>query len=110
MSSIPVRAVEAHTHGKEQPLGSVHFLISCDPSVQTTFDRGVALLHSFAFDTAEATFREVAAQDPDCAMAYWGIASTFSRKCARLHPFCNMIFRDDECEGLHGAPKVKGFQ
>jgi hypothetical protein len=79
--ALPAQAARAHAHDKlnEQQLGSVHFPISCDASVQKTFERGVALLHSFAFDTAEPTFREVAAEDPHCAMAYWGIARTFSR-------------------------------
>ncbi len=45
---------------------------SCNPKVQKNFERGVALLHSFAFETAEATFRQVAQDDPHCAMAHWG--------------------------------------
>ena len=63
----------------EQQLGIVHFPISCNARVQKQFEKGVALLHSFAFDTAEATFRQVAQDDPRCAMAHWGIATTFSR-------------------------------
>lgn len=55
-------------------LGSVSFANSCKPSVSAEFDRGVALLHSFWLDEAEKTFRKVAAAEPDCAMAYWGIA------------------------------------
>jgi len=62
-----------------QDLGTVHFPTSCAPTVQKNFERGVALLHSFAFETAEATFRQVAQDDPHCAMAHWGIAKTFSR-------------------------------
>ena len=63
----------------QMELGSVHFAISCKPEVQKPFERGVALLHSFAFETAEATFRQAVQDDPHCAMAHWGIASTFSR-------------------------------
>ncbi len=68
-----------HDDLSEQQLGSVHFPTSCNPKVQKNFERGVALLHSFAFETAEATFRQVAQDDPHCAMAHWGIAKTFSR-------------------------------
>ena len=68
-----------HDEHNEQQLGTVHFPISCDPRVQKAFERGVALLHSFAFDSAEAAFRQVAQDDPGCAMAHWGIASTFNR-------------------------------
>ena len=72
-------ADEGHHHEDKQQFGTVHFPTSCDPKVQKTFERGVALLHSFAFETAEATFRQVAADDPRCAIAHWGIARTFSR-------------------------------
>src|SRR6185436_6537934 len=36
--------------------------------------RAVALLHSFWYDEAEKSFNEVAAADPSCAIAYWGVA------------------------------------
>ena len=38
--------------------------------------RGVALLHSFAYAAAEEAFQKVAEQDPQCGMAHWGIAMT----------------------------------
>src|SRR5437660_659915 len=63
----------------QQQLGTVHFPTSCAPTVQKTFERGVALLHSFAFETAKVTFRQVAQDDPHCAMAHWGISKTFRR-------------------------------
>jgi tetratricopeptide (TPR) repeat protein len=76
-----VLADEGHHHDEviQQQLGTVHFPTSCAPGVQKTFDRGVALLHSFAFDTAEATFRQVLKSDPHCAMAHWGIAKSMWR-------------------------------
>jgi len=55
-------------------LGSVSFPVSCAPAVQSTFNTGVALLHSFQYQEAEQTFTQVAQQDPQCAMAYWGEA------------------------------------
>jgi hypothetical protein len=76
-------ALAAQVHHRddlnEQQLGAVRFPTSCAPRVQRTFERGIALLHSFAFETAEAAFRQVAQDDPHCAMAHWGIASTFDR-------------------------------
>src|SRR6266513_2113787 len=79
--AFPALADEGHHHDdlSEQQFGSVHFPTSCNPKVQKNFERGVALLHSFAFETAEATFRQVAQDDPHCAMAHWGVAKTFSR-------------------------------
>ena len=69
-------AQEAHSHGEPEKLGQVSFAISCNPEVQQQFDRGIALLHSFAYSAAENVFRSVAQQDPGCAMAHWGIAMT----------------------------------
>ena len=57
-------------------LGSVHMPVSCQASVQAPFERGVALLHSFWFEEANKQFHAVAAADPQCAMAQWGIAMT----------------------------------
>ena len=51
------------------------FPTSCDPKVQPAFERGVAMLHSFWYSASEETFREVLKQDPQCAIATWGIAS-----------------------------------
>ena len=55
-------------------LGSVHFPVSCSPAAQKTFERGIALLHSFWYDEAEETFSEVTRTDPTCVMGYWGVA------------------------------------
>jgi tetratricopeptide (TPR) repeat protein len=69
-------AQEAHRHSAPEKLGKVSFPISCLPAVQKQFERGVALLHSFAYTAAEDAFRGVAGLDPRCAMAHWGMAMT----------------------------------
>jgi hypothetical protein len=73
-------AQEAHSHAAPEKLGVVSFPISCQPEVQQQFDRGVALLHSFAYADARSAFQAVAAQDERCAMAHWGIAMTYFRQ------------------------------
>src|SRR5260370_28758316 len=60
--------------GEPEKLGKVHFPVSCAPAAQQQFDRAVAMLHSFWVSPAAKAFAEVAKSDPDCAMAYWGIA------------------------------------
>lgn len=57
-------------------VGSEHvsFATSCDAATADTFNRGVALAHSFWFAEAINTFNQVLETDPDCAMAYWGIS------------------------------------
>ena len=72
--SSQLEAQEVHAHSAPEKLGSISFPISCAPSVQQQFNRGVALLHSFAYSVAEDAFREVIVRDPRCAIARWGIA------------------------------------
>lgn len=69
-------ADEGHHHEAltEQQLGTVHFPVSCAPSVQKPFERGIALLHSFWYEEAEKEFAQIAQDDPRCAMAQWGMA------------------------------------
>jgi tetratricopeptide (TPR) repeat protein len=73
-------AQETHNHGVPEKLGKVSFPISCKPAVQEQFDRGVALLHSFAYSAAEEAFQGVAEADPQCAMAHWGMAMAYFRQ------------------------------
>jgi hypothetical protein len=65
-------AQEEHSHPPPEQLGKVSFPISCLPAVQQPFERGVALLHSFAYSAAESAFRAVAQEDPNCAIARTG--------------------------------------
>jgi tetratricopeptide (TPR) repeat protein len=43
-------------------------------AAQQAFDRGLTQAYAFAYKAAEDEFRAAAAADPDCAMAYWGVA------------------------------------
>ena len=54
--------------------GTVHFSISCRPGAQEQFERAVAMLHSFFYPENVKAFEAILAADPDCAMAYWGLA------------------------------------
>jgi hypothetical protein len=60
--------------GEPEKLGKVHFPVSCSPAAQQAFDRALAMLHSFWFPQALNAFGEVTNTDPNCAMAYWGVA------------------------------------
>src|SRR3981081_509044 len=57
-----------------QDLGRVHFETSCTQEAQEKFDRGLAMVHSFFYPDSVQAFTEAAAADPQCAIAYWGIA------------------------------------
>lgn len=56
--------------------GKVDFGVSCSESVQTDFNRAVAMLHNMMYVTAREDFEAITEADPSCAMAYWGIATT----------------------------------
>jgi tetratricopeptide (TPR) repeat protein len=68
-------ADEGHDHKMtEEEVGSVKFATSCSPSVAASFNHAVALLHSFQYEKARQGFEQISEQDPDCAMAEWGVA------------------------------------
>ncbi len=60
----------------DQRFGTVHFATSCNETAQRRFDRGMRYQHSFWYGQAKDIFEDVAKADPDCGMAYWGIALT----------------------------------
>jgi peroxiredoxin len=60
-------------------IGTSHFPITClvpgvQDEVQMWFDQGNTLLHNFWYFEAERSFRWCLKLDPDCAMAWWGLA------------------------------------
>jgi tetratricopeptide (TPR) repeat protein len=62
------------TAAAAQDLGRVHFQTSCTPQAQEKFDRALAMAHSFVYLESVGAFTEAAAADPQCAIAYWGVA------------------------------------
>jgi tetratricopeptide (TPR) repeat protein len=58
----------------EQQFGTVHFSTSCNETAQRRFDRGMRYQHSFWYRESKEIFEETLKADPDCAIAYWGIA------------------------------------
>jgi peroxiredoxin len=56
-------------------IGRVRFPVTTkDALAQRFVTQGVAQLHGFWYFEAERSFRQAAAIDPECAMAYWGMA------------------------------------
>jgi Tfp pilus assembly protein PilF len=58
----------------DQRLGTVHFEMSCNEVAQRRFDRAMRYQHSFWYRQSKELFEEVLKADPDCGIAYWGIA------------------------------------
>jgi tetratricopeptide (TPR) repeat protein len=67
---------EVHHHEdlNEAQVGTVHFPSSCATAVQKPVERGVAMLHSFWYEEAEKQFQQIEKDDPQCAIAHWGVA------------------------------------
>ena len=68
-------AAQTHGHDHQHPvLGSVSFPVTCTPEAQTAFNEAMKLQHSFWYQASHAAFSDVLKRDPQCVMAYWGIA------------------------------------
>jgi predicted Zn-dependent protease len=73
---VSMIALEARRATAVAQFGEVHFPIACNAAVQEEFDLAVAMLHTFSFPAAAKTFTAISQKDPECAMAYWGLAAT----------------------------------
>ena len=69
-SCAPVVAQE----NANQNLGTVHFATSCTETAQRRFDRAMRYQHSFWYRASKEIYEEALKADPECAIAYWGIA------------------------------------
>ena len=74
----------------DQRLGRVHFVISCNETAQRRFDRAMRYQHSFWYRQAKEIFEDVAKADPECGMAYWGIALTLLNYPPAANPASNL--------------------
>ena len=126
LTTVAVRADESPGHSKhgaafdsgmrlkpwEMPgIGTAPFPISTkNPEVQKWFDQGNVLLHSFWFEEAERSFRWCLKLDPECTMAYWGLArcgfTWFDRGQPSLDDPRYARFRDFLNEAIKRKDKV----
>jgi len=101
--ALPARAPaqeHRHAHASGEQLGVVHFPTSCR-GVDADFTRAVALLHSFGYEESRRAFETVAAKDPACGMAFWGVAMTW------YHPIWAPPTRPDLSAGAAAALKAQ---
>ena len=61
-------------HASDEKLGTVNFETSCTPEAQTLFNQGMLYQHSFWYRASQNVFEDVLKADPQCGIAYWGIA------------------------------------
>src|ERR1700692_2381646 len=67
-------AQPAHAQANDEKLGYVNFETSCTPEAQKLFNGGMLYQHSFWYRASQNTFEDVLKADPECGIAYWGIA------------------------------------
>ncbi len=81
-------------------IGNAHFSITTkNEQAQKFFDQGVGQLHGFWYFEAERSFRQAAALDPDCAIAFWGMAMANinnQKRAARFHQESDRAERQGE--------------
>ena len=64
----------AFAQADDGKFGKVHFETSCNPEAQKLFDRAMLYQHSFWYRASQKVFEDVLKADPECGIAYWGIA------------------------------------
>lgn len=58
----------------DSTLGKVNFETSCNAEAQKLFNQGMLYQHSFWYRASQRTFEDALKADPECGIAYWGIA------------------------------------
>src|SRR4029079_11698560 len=85
----------------DQQLGSVSFETACNTVAQRRFNRAMRYQHSFWYSAAKEIFEEVAKADPECGMAYWGVALSLLNNAHTATPASNLP------QGLAAIQKAK---
>jgi len=67
---------EEHPISEGATIGKVSFDVDCKQEVRDDFNRAVAMLHNMMYVTARENFKAITEKAPNCAMAYWGVATT----------------------------------
>jgi hypothetical protein len=79
-TSFTVAAMAAAGLSLAQPaqsddkLGMVNFETSCKPEAQKLFNQAMLYQHSFWYRASQKVFEDALKADPECGIAYWGIA------------------------------------
>ena len=64
----------AMAQSDDSKLGTVNFETSCNPEAQKLFNRAMLYQHSFWYRASQQVFEDALKADPECGIAYWGIA------------------------------------
>ena len=99
--AVPFTSAQAHEGAHGDGFGSVDFPVSCSDKAQARFNRAVAMLHTFAPE-ARSAFQAIADAEPDCTMAYWGLAMA-----ARGNPLVGSLTSEALKRGREAIAKAR---
>lgn len=94
-------SAERHSAGDVRKNGTIRFDVTCRPEVKADFESAVALLHSFFYEEARRRFLDIAQRDPQCAMAWWGVAMTW------YHPLWAPPTPEEMKQGAEAVEKAR---
>ncbi|HSP88961.1 MAG TPA: hypothetical protein VLN45_12570, partial [Ignavibacteriaceae bacterium] len=90
-----------HQHSKNKDaVGKIDFPVSENKETQEKFNHALAMLHHMMYEHAYTEFTSIVEQEPNCAMAYWGIAMSY------LHPLWDEPTKDDLKYGSDAVKKA----
>ena len=94
----------SHVYAQGERLGEVNFPVSCNTEAQKLFQRAAALYHSFDWPRVTKAFQAVLEADPQCGMAWWGIALA-----TQDNPFVWPISAKQVADGWAAIEKAKAI-
>jgi peroxiredoxin len=91
-------------------VGRVRFPVtSASQDAQNFVAQGVAQLHGFWYFESERSFRQAAMLDPDCAIAYWGMAMSNRGNLNRAKGFIAEAMKRREKSGRREKLLIEAF-
>ena len=98
----------------DQQFGTVHFATSCNETAQRRFDRAMRYQHSFWYKASKEIFEGALKADPECGIAYWGIALGLvdNPHLGRLRPTCRSVspLFKSEGDGRQDAARTRLYR
>ena len=96
ITMIPVVKAQEIEGQLATSLGTVEFETDCQPSIDNSYNRALALLHHMQYEQARTAFEQIVKSNPDCAMAHWGIAMTLFQPLWPSRPSVEALKRGHE--------------
>jgi peroxiredoxin len=92
-------------------VGAVRFATtSSNEDAKKFVSQGVAQLHGFWYFESERSFRQAAMLDPDCAIAYWGMAMSNRGNLTRAKGFIAEAMKRREKAGRREKLLIEAFE